>query len=102
MVQSSQDGHGISEKEGPEATASLSFPNIHLWACNLSCQSPWAPLSISLGKAHVTKMKLNLNIFPLGLQIPQISYCIFQKPVIYTNFITCSDKLSLHAAERSQ
>jgi len=30
-------GHGISEKEGPEATASLSFPNIHPWACNLSC-----------------------------------------------------------------
>jgi len=35
MVQSSQGGHGISEKEGPEATAS-SFPNIHPWACNLS------------------------------------------------------------------
>jgi len=29
--------HGISEKEGPEATASLSFPNIYLWACNFSC-----------------------------------------------------------------
>jgi len=29
MVQSSQERHGISEKEGPEATASLSFP-IHL------------------------------------------------------------------------
>jgi len=29
--------HGISEKEGPEANASLSFPNIHPWACNLSC-----------------------------------------------------------------
>jgi len=37
MVQSSQGGHGISEKEGPKATASLSFPNIHPWACNLSC-----------------------------------------------------------------
>jgi len=37
MVQSSQRGHGISEKEGPEATASLSFPNIHPWACDLSC-----------------------------------------------------------------
>jgi len=36
MVQSSQGGHGISEKEGPDATASLPFP-IHLWACNLSC-----------------------------------------------------------------
>jgi len=24
-----QGGHGISEKEGPEATASLSFLNIH-------------------------------------------------------------------------
>ena len=30
-----------------------------------------------VGKAHVTKMKLNLNFFPLGIQIPQISYCIF-------------------------
>jgi len=29
-------GHAISEKEGPEATAWLSFPNIHPWACNLS------------------------------------------------------------------
>jgi len=29
--------HGTSEKEEPEATASLSFPNIHPWACNLSC-----------------------------------------------------------------
>jgi len=29
--------HGISEKEGPEATASLSFLNIHPWAFNLSC-----------------------------------------------------------------
>ena len=56
-------------------------------------------LAISLvGKAHVTKMKLNLNCFPLGLQIPQISYCIFAKPVIYTNLITCSAKISLHAA----
>ena len=30
-----------------------------------------------VSKAHVTKMKLNLNFFPLGLQIPQTSYCIF-------------------------
>jgi len=29
--------HGISGKEGPEATASLSFPDIHPWACTLSC-----------------------------------------------------------------
>jgi len=60
-------------------------------------------LAISLvGKAHVIKMNLNLNFFPLGLQIPQISYCIFEKPVIYSNLITCSAKLSLHAAERGQ
>jgi len=60
-------------------------------------------LEISLiGKAHVTIMKLTLNFFPLGLQIPQISYCTFGKPVICTNFITCSAKLSLHAAERGQ
>jgi len=38
MVQSSaKGGHGISEKEGPKTTASLSFPNIHTWACNRSC-----------------------------------------------------------------
>jgi len=37
MVQSPQGGHGISETEGPKATDSLSFPNIHPWACNLSC-----------------------------------------------------------------
>jgi len=60
-------------------------------------------LAISLvDKAHVTKMKLNFNIFPLVLQIPQTSYCIFEKPVICTNLITCSTKLSLHAAERGQ
>jgi len=37
VVQSSQGEHGFSEKEGLGATASLSFPNIHPWACNLSC-----------------------------------------------------------------
>jgi len=60
-------------------------------------------LAISLvGKANVTKTKLNLNFFPIGLQIPQISYCIFKKPVICTNLITCSAKLSLHAVARGQ
>jgi len=35
-------------------------------------------LAISIvGKAHVTKMKLNLNFIPSGLQIPQIIYYIF-------------------------
>jgi len=29
-------------------------------------------------------------------------FCIFEKPVIYTNLITCSAKLSLHAAEPGQ
>jgi len=53
MVQSSQGGHGISEKEGPEATASLSFT------------IPIPELAICLvGKVHVTKMKLTL-IFPI-------------------------------------
>ena len=51
-----------------------------------------------IGQAHVTKMKLNFNFFPLGLQIPQISYCIFKKPVICRDLITCSAKLSLHVA----
>jgi len=54
-----------------------------------------------VGKAHVTKVKLHLNFFPSGLRIPQISYCIF-KPVICTNLMTCSAKLSFHAAERGQ
>jgi len=53
-------------------------------------------------KAHLTKVKLNLNFFPLGVQIPQISYCIFKKPVICTNLITCSAKLSLHATSGCQ
>jgi len=66
---------------------------------------PWYPslslLSLLLAK-HMTEMKLNLNFFPLGLQTSQISHCIFGKPVICTNLITCSAKLSLHAAERGQ
>ena len=48
MLQSSEGGHGISEKEGPEAIALLSFPNTH----------PELAISV-VGKAHVTKTKLN-------------------------------------------
>jgi len=82
-VQSSQGGARISEKEGAETTASISFAiSILEFAICL------------VGKAHVTKMKLNFNFFPLGLQIQQISYCIFKKPVICTNLITCSAKPS--------
>jgi len=55
-----------------------------------------------VGKARVTKMKLNLNFFQLALQNPQTSYCICKKTVICTNLIACSTKLSLHAAERGQ
>jgi len=56
-----------------------------------------------VGKAHVTKMKLILNFFSLlGVQIPQTCYCIFKKSVIWIKLITCSAKLSLHAAERDQ
>jgi len=47
-------------------------------------------------------MKQNLNFFPLGLEIPQVSYFIFKKPMICTNWITCNSKLSLHATERCQ
>ena len=43
-------GHGISGKEGPEATASLPFL--------LSIPELWIYF---VGKAHVTKMKLDLN-----------------------------------------
>ena len=59
IVQSSHEGQGISGIEGPEVTASSFFPHIHPWIGNL------------------TKMKVNLNLFPLVLQIPQRSYCIF-------------------------
>jgi len=90
MVQSSQGGHGISEKEGPEATAS-SFANIHSWACNPSC---W--------QSACDQNETKFVFFPLGLQIQQRSYCIFKKPVICTNLITCSAKLSLPAADRGQ
>ena len=90
-MQISQRGHGISKKEGHKTTASLSFPK------------SIPELAVSLvGKAHVTKMKLNLNFFPSGLQIPQTSYCIFKNPVICTNLITCSTKLPVHAAEGGQ
>jgi len=37
MVQSSQERGTVSPEQRPEATASLSFPNIHSWAWNLSC-----------------------------------------------------------------
>jgi len=48
-------------------------------------------------------MKLILNFCPLlGVQIPQTSYCIFNNSVICIKLITCSAKLSLHAAERGQ
>jgi len=70
-----------------------------LWASRVSI--PQLGISL-LNKALVAKMKLNLNFFPLGLHILQISYCIFKKPVICTNLITCSAKLSLHSAERGQ
>jgi len=93
MVQSSQGGIGFSEKDGPRRLPS--YPSL------ISI----IELAICLvGKAHVNKMTLKLNFFPLGLQIPQISYCIFKKPVICTNLITCircSAKL-LPAAERDQ
>jgi len=71
--------HGISEKEGPEATASLSFPSIHPWAVNLSY---W--------QSACDSNETRLNFFPLRVQIPQISYCIFKETVICTNLITCS------------
>jgi len=37
VVQNSQGVARISGKEGPEAIASLSFPTIHPWVCNVSC-----------------------------------------------------------------
>jgi len=81
--------HRIFEKDGlrrlPPYPSLISIPELAIYL---------------VGKAHETEMKLDLNIFPLGLQIPQISYCIFKKPVICTNLITCSATLSLAAAER--
>jgi len=58
-------GHGISEKMGPEVAAS-SFP----------VSIPELAICL-VGKVQVTKMKLILNFFPLGLQIPHSTYCIF-------------------------
>ena len=86
-----KEGHGISEREGPEATVSLSFPNIHPWACNLSC---W--------QSTCDENETKFDFFTLGLQIPHISYCIFEKPMICTNLITYSAKLCLYEAERGQ
>ena len=81
-------GYGIFEKEVPRRLPRYPF----------LISIPELGISL-IGKAHVIKMNLNLNIFSLGLQIPQISYCIFEKLVTCTNSITCSAKLSLHAAE---
>jgi len=59
-------GYGISGKEGPgRLSRYLSLKSI-----------PGLGICFA-GKVHVTKMKLALNFFPLVLQIPQISYCIF-------------------------
>jgi len=53
-MQSSQGGHGISEKDGPRRLPR--YPSL------ISIPE----LAISLvGKAHVTKMKLNSNLFPI-------------------------------------
>jgi len=84
-------GHNIYEKEGTEVTASLLFLYIHAWACNLSC---W--------QSAYDWNETTFELFPLGPQISQISYCIIKKPVICTNLITCSAKLSLRAAEHGQ
>ena len=54
-------GHGISEKEGPRRLSGY-----------LSLISILELAICIVGKAHVTKMKLNLNFFPLALQLPQI------------------------------
>jgi len=91
MVQSFQGGARISEKDGPRRLPP--YPSLISILERAVCL---------VGKAYVSKMKLNLNFFPLGIQIPKIRYCIFKKSVICTNLITCSTKLSLHAAERGQ
>jgi len=82
MVQSSQGGTVSLKKRGPRRLPR--YPSL--------VSIPELAICL-VGKAHVTKMKLNLNFFPLGLQIPQISR-IFKKPVICRNLITCSAKLS--------
>jgi len=92
MVQSSQEGHTVSLKKwGPRRLRP--YPSLISILEVAICL---------VGKVHVTKLKLNLKFFPLGLQIPERSYCIFKKRVICKNVITCSAKLSLPAAERSQ
>jgi len=88
VVQSSQGGgHGISEEDGPRRLppypSLISILELAIWL---------------VGKAHVTKMKLNLNVFLIWAS----NYYIFKNPLISTNLTTCSAKLTLPAAERSQ
>ena len=70
MVQNSQAGGTVSLKK----RAPRRLPRYPYLISN-----PQAAISFP-AKAHMTKMKLNLNLFPLGLQIPQITYCIFKEP----------------------
>ena len=83
MVQSSQGGTVSLKKRGPRRLprypSLISIPELAICL---------------VGNAHVTKMKLDLNFFPLGFQIAQIRRCIFKKPEICRNLITCSAKPS--------
>jgi len=84
----SRAGNGISRKKGPR----------RMPRCPSLISTPELGICL-VGKVHVTKMKLILNLFPLlGVQILQTSYCTFNKSVICIKLITCSAKLSLHAA----
>jgi len=83
MVQSSQGVHGIFEKEGPEATASLSLPNIHPWTCNLSC---W--------QSACDQNETRFEFFPIRASNSADKSLYFQEPLICRNLITCSAKLS--------
>jgi len=91
-VQSSQrGGHGNFEKVGPEATASLSFPNIHPWACNLS---GW--------QSACDKNETKFEFFPIRASNSADKLLYFQEAPDSYKFNWCSSKLSLHAAGRDQ
>ena len=76
----SRGGHGISGKEWLEATASLSF----------LISIPELVICF-VGKAHVTKMKLNLNFFPLVLQnsADKLLYFLEARDFYRFNYMWC-------------